>query len=87
MNPLSERQAQRCEDAKEPKCKCRCNGALHGAKRGPVGGLSMGDPHSTLKTCPRCDGKGVIKFAVIGLPELGEDTCRKCGGAGVIHKK
>lgn len=34
MKPLSENQARNCEEAKHPICKCRCNGALHGARRG-----------------------------------------------------
>lgn len=34
MKSLSLRQAQRCETAKHPTCKCRCGGALHGAARG-----------------------------------------------------
>jgi hypothetical protein len=42
---LSKRQAQRCEDACEPICKCRCGGAFHGAKRGSIAGLSESDPH------------------------------------------
>ena len=32
--PLTLKQAQNCENAREPVCKCRCGGALHGAKRG-----------------------------------------------------
>lgn len=34
MKELSFRQAYNCENAKEPVCKCRCGGSLHGAKRG-----------------------------------------------------
>lgn len=30
---LSARQAQACEEALNPRCRCRCGGALHGAKR------------------------------------------------------
>lgn len=33
MRNLSLRQASRCETAKTPHCKCRCGGALHGARR------------------------------------------------------
>lgn len=33
MRALSLRQAARCETAKHPTCRCRCHGALHGAKR------------------------------------------------------
>ncbi len=50
---LSLRQAQNCENALHPTCKCRCGGALHGAKRGGDNpptreffmGLDEGDPH------------------------------------------
>jgi hypothetical protein len=46
---LTQREADRCENAKEPACKCRCGGALHGAKRVPSGGdfsvLPLADPH------------------------------------------
>lgn len=42
MRALSKRQAMNCEQAITPVCKCRCGGALHGAKRG---GLSQsGEP-------------------------------------------
>lgn len=34
MRALSERQARNCEEARHPVCRCRCGGALHGAKRG-----------------------------------------------------
>lgn len=54
--PLSDKQAQACENATQLVCKCRCGGALHGAKRGGTaadGGLdraffeslSEDDPH------------------------------------------
>jgi hypothetical protein len=33
MKPLTKRQARRCEDAKNPRCRCRCGGRLHGAQR------------------------------------------------------
>lgn len=33
MRALSLRQASRCETAQHAKCRCRCGGALHGAKR------------------------------------------------------
>lgn len=48
MRALSRRQAQRCEDATMPRCKCRCGGAKHGKKRGEVdeaGVLVPDDPH------------------------------------------
>ena len=31
---LTEKQASRCENALTPRCRCRCGGSLHGAKRG-----------------------------------------------------
>lgn len=33
MKALTERQARNCEQATKPICRCRCGGALHGAKR------------------------------------------------------
>ena len=33
MKQLSERQARNCEEAKGHVCRCRCKGALHGARR------------------------------------------------------
>jgi hypothetical protein len=30
---LGERNAQRCEEATTPKCRCRCDGWFHGANR------------------------------------------------------
>jgi hypothetical protein len=33
MRALSARQAATCEMSKTPRCKCRCQGALHGARR------------------------------------------------------
>lgn len=53
QKPLSERQAARCEQAKDPVCQCRCGGRLHGAKRSGEGGasaaflagLTQDDPH------------------------------------------
>lgn len=37
LRPLSAAQASNCENAREPVCKCRCRGALHGAARAPAG--------------------------------------------------
>jgi hypothetical protein len=48
VRPLSQREADRCENAREPVCKCRCGGAKHGAGRVPSGDFSalpMDDPH------------------------------------------
>jgi len=47
MRRLSKRAATRCEEATNPRCRCRCGGALHGAKRGATDSLPLTDPHST----------------------------------------
>lgn len=35
MRPLSEERASACEQAKTPRCRCRCGGALHGRAHPP----------------------------------------------------
>jgi len=46
---LNQAEAERCEMAKEPVCKCRCGGEKHGAGRLGKGGdfslLPITDPH------------------------------------------
>jgi hypothetical protein len=46
---LTQGEAERCEMAQEPACKCRCGGEKHGAGRVDKGGdfsaLPMDDPH------------------------------------------
>ena len=42
---LTARQAAACENATRPKCTCRCGGKMHGAGRGSVRALPVGDPH------------------------------------------
>jgi hypothetical protein len=56
MRKLTAKQAQNCEEAKGHVCRCRCGGALHGAKRlGYEQGrefyenLPEGDPHVIKK--------------------------------------
>jgi hypothetical protein len=44
MRNLSERQARNCEEALGKVCRCRCGGALHGAKRS--GGSSTPTPRA-----------------------------------------
>lgn len=68
---LSFRQAQRCEEAREPVCKCRCGGRLHGAKRnGASGGsreffetLPEDDPHHVDSADQRREKRNVRKRA------------------------
>lgn len=56
MRKLSESQAKRCEDAALPRCRCRCGGVAHGAKRAGgettkefLQGLPEDDPHAIRK--------------------------------------
>ena len=56
MNQLSLKALQRCEEAQEPVCHCRCGGLYHGKKRNgdsPADraffeGLPDNDPHHLL---------------------------------------
>jgi hypothetical protein len=49
MRQLSLRQAWNCETAREDRCRCRCGGLLHGARRAQRSNelhqLPAGDPH------------------------------------------
>ncbi len=79
---LSKQAAQNCEDAKELVCRCRCGGANHGAKRGPVAGLPIDDPHSLARICPKCKGDGQDVY--VGGGELVKFKCAKCEGTGLV---
>jgi hypothetical protein len=52
MKRQSLRAAMRCETAKHERCKCRCQGKLHGAARGSdpefFQSLAQDDPHHAL---------------------------------------
>lgn len=103
MKTLSARQAQSCEDAKRPKCVCRCGGRLHGAKRSNVCDLPVLDPHYPGKPCPACGGdgkcqrcRGTGRFRYIERD--GEEShkcwvcnetgkCKRCGGTGGVLRK
>ncbi len=59
---LSYSAAKACEEARETVCKCRCGGAMHGAKRQAfLFDLAKEDPHHVelarvpLEERPRCD--------------------------------
>ncbi len=80
MMSLSLKKAQSCEDATQKKCKCRCNGLLHGKKRGSVLRLPFGDPHSLLKPCQHCKGRGKV-YVFSNYP------CNRCDGRGVVLPK
>ena len=45
MRQLSFNAAQVCEWAVEERCRCRCDGRLHGKRRGLVANLKPKDPH------------------------------------------
>jgi len=57
MRYLSQFAANRCEQAKELVCRCRCGGLLHGAKRIADGGdfsqLPDDDPHYRPSLTPK----------------------------------
>ena len=51
MRQLSQTQANRCENATTPRCRCRCGGAFHGAARvtkDELGLLARDDPHRAV---------------------------------------
>lgn len=61
LRKLGEAAARRCEEACNPRCRCRCGGALHGAKRAPAGSdtprewfeqLPEDDPHKVRERKP-----------------------------------
>lgn len=46
MRKLSAKQASACENAIHDRCRCRCSGTLHGAKRVErLSELPTNDPH------------------------------------------
>jgi hypothetical protein len=57
MRTLSLRAAQRCETSDHSRCRCRCGGALHGARRGLDEtyflGLPEDDPHRAVVRKPK----------------------------------
>lgn len=65
---LSLREISRCEDAREPACKCRCGGTLHGAKRGSgqafFEGLSKDDPHRLQTKAEKAEKKNRERDAI-----------------------
>lgn len=69
MKSLSFFQANRCEHAKHPKCRCRCGGVLHGKgrdlqDRADFEELPGDDPHRVEPKgprCPDCGAKGERK--------------------------
>jgi hypothetical protein len=58
MRGLTKRQAQRCEDARSKRCRCRCEGKLHGVNRGDVTELDESDAHHAEPPKERRSTKG-----------------------------
>lgn len=79
--PLSFNQARSCEEALRPRCRCRCGGKLHGAKRGNVDSLPKDDLHFPGRECPYCWGSGRQPGS---LPGVEGWLCPRCKGAGVV---
>lgn len=74
MRRLGRGAAKRCEEATEPKCRCRCGGALHGAKRGSTDSLPLGDPHSTKRE--RCAYSDYYRCGRPAIAEIdGQPRC------------
>jgi len=60
MKKLTVKAAWECENAMEPRCRCRCGGKLHGARRKLAAGtlnapaVLPNDPHAPAFYCPCC---------------------------------
>ena len=70
MRRLTFSQALACELAEGGRCRCRCRGVVHGARRvvdelGLVG-LAAGDPHFVAWEQLRLPLEGVLARAVAG---------------------
>jgi hypothetical protein len=81
LRSLSARQAMTCEQAVTARCRCRCGGALHGAKRAydlvELAMLAADDPHHVAP----------LSFRQAALDEQDEPMavdrprrCAVCGG-------
>lgn len=73
FRPLSAAQAANCENAREPVCRCRCDGAGHGKKRAPVGRaddrsfyeqLEENDPHHLPSDAERREMKRLRRLVI-----------------------
>jgi hypothetical protein len=79
---LSQRMAERCEQAREKVCTCKCGGSFHGKKRVSIGGdfseLPINDPHyrppQDIKTRPKL--KKFLRDAALKMqfPQLGDSA-------------
>lgn len=81
--PLSARQAAACEGAKNPRCRCRCGGTLHGSAHKGLVGRTDG-PLSALEWemyCPACQEP--MRFLHPQFPSTGF-PCPVCKGP-LVH--
>jgi hypothetical protein len=53
-SPVSAKSAYLCENSIEKRCRCRCKGKLHGAKRKSV---PRDDLHAAAFYCPCCGAR------------------------------
>jgi len=64
--------AMRCETATAPRCRCRCNGLLHGAKRftarAELRDLSPDDPHNPRRRARRGPPEQMLLFEGASAP-------------------
>jgi len=74
--PISPRAALSCEMARTPRCRCRCGGELHGAKR-----LAADATEEALTTLPEHDPHFV---SASRLAELREPKPRRTRGGKLI---
>lgn len=81
-NAIAYNAARKCENAEEPRCRCRCQGKYHGARRGNVLTLPLTDPHSPSRECGWCMGTGKWERSN-GDPI----QCAKCHGQGRLLTK
>ncbi len=74
MKRLSARQAARCEEAKAPRCRCRCGGVFHGSMRDrAVDVVFWDDPHVKAFYSDRELDAGVAP-TLTGLKQLRLDS-------------
>lgn len=79
MKRLSLRQAQACENAITPRCRCRCGGALHGARRGVASGYDAGElpPRDWFAELPESDPHKLTSAEEIAARRKARDTVRQ----------
>lgn len=85
---LSSREIVNCENATQPACKCRCGGALHGARRvkpedGIAGfhALPDDDPHHILTEQEKLEARSLkAKLATVKKNHRMWENSKNCPG-------